>query len=295
MEAESKSLIVVVDGGGSTCRLSLCDAAGAVLGHAIGKSANVATDFDGTLENIRDACKRAYAAADVSLDHMKHDVAYLGLAGAGLPGVVERLEKALKFRRVKITTDWEITVQGALGDGDGTVALLGTGSFFVTRRGGVTRHVGGWGFQLGDDGGGAILGRHLLRKTVLAHDGMIEHSPLTRTTLKQFGGSPKSMLEFVQTATPMDYGKFAPAVINARADGDLVATKIVANELESLTATLDRLDAKSTGRLCMLGGLGPVYQKLLSAEYQAICNPPENDALSGAIKLAQRELLGGGA
>ena len=93
----------------------------------------------------------------------------------------------------------------------------------------------------------------------------------------------------------MDYGKFAPAVINARADGDLVATKIVANELESLTATLDRLDAKSTGRLCMLGGLGPVYQKLLSAEYQAICKPPENDALSGAIKLAQRELLGGGA
>jgi glucosamine kinase len=186
-------------------------------------------------------------------------------------------------------------VQGALGDSDGTVALLGTGSFFVTRKAGVTHHVGGWGFQLGDDGGGAILGRNLLRKTVSAHDRIVDHSPLTRTVLKQFGGTPKSMLEFVQTATPMDYGKFAPAVINAHADGDAVASKIVADEVATLTTTLDRLDAKSTGRLCMLGGLGPIYQKFLGADYQAICKPPDSDALSGAIRLAQRELLRGGA
>lgn len=292
MDTMSKSQIVVVDGGGSTCRVSLCTADGTVLGHAIGSSANIATDFDGTLVNILETCRQAYAVADRSTDHMVEDVAYMGLAGAGLPGVVERLEKVLNFRRIKIKTDWEITVQGALGDGDGTVALLGTGSFFVARHAGVTRHVGGWGFQLGDDGGGAILGRKLLRKAVLAHDGMIAHSPLTRAVLEQFHGTPKAMLEFVQTATPMEYGKFAPKLINAQAKGDLIAMEIIAEEVAVLTATLDRLDTKTTGRLCMLGGLGPIYQKLLNSKYQSICKPPESDALSGAITLAQRELLG---
>lgn len=62
MDAQSQSLIVVVDGGGSTCRVNVCDPSGKVLGHARGKSANIATDFDGALANIVDACKLAYGA-----------------------------------------------------------------------------------------------------------------------------------------------------------------------------------------------------------------------------------------
>ncbi|MGR3660897.1 MAG: BadF/BadG/BcrA/BcrD ATPase family protein [Paracoccaceae bacterium] len=293
MEIKPDSLIVVVDGGGSTCRVSVCAPDGSVLGHAVGGSANIATDFEGALVNILDTSKLAYNAAGLSIDRIASDVAYLGLAGAGLTGVATRMENALGFGRSTVVTDWHIMVQGALGDADGTVVLIGTGSFFVTRCGGKTRHIGGWGFQLGDDGGGAILGRNLLRKTVLAYDGVIEHSPLTRSILERFGGTPQQLLEFVQTATPMDYGSFAPALIGAFKKSDPIATEIVTAESSVLISTLNILDAKSTGRLCMLGGLGPTYQALLPAEYQAMCRPPIGDALTGAIDLAQRQLAEG--
>lgn len=290
MEIKSDSLIVVVDGGGSTCRVSVCAPDGCVLGHAVGGAANIATDFEGALVNILDTSRVAYNAAGRSIDRIASDVAYLGLAGAGLTGVANRMENALGFGRSTVVTDWHIMVQGALGDADGTVVLIGTGSFFVTRRGGKTRHIGGWGFQLGDDGGGAILGRKLLRKTVLAYDGVIEHSPLTRSILERFGGTPQQLLEFVQTATPMDYGSFAPTLIEAFKKFDAVAIEIVTAEASALTATLDKMDAKSTGTLCMLGGLGPTYQMLLAAEYQDICQPADGDALTGAIVLARRQL-----
>jgi len=292
MDTDSKRLIVVVDGGGSTCRVNIYDLNGNILGHACGKSANIATDFNGALGNIIKTSKLAYGAASLSPDRMHHDIAYLGLAGAGLTGAVARMENALKFARTTVTSDREITVQGALGNGNGSVALIGTGSFFVARLGNKTQHVGGWGFQLGDDGGGAILGHQLLRRTILAHDGMIAHSPLTRSVLEHFGGSPLGLLDFVQSATPMDYGSFSPQLTKAFHNKDPIATQIIHSAISTLTRTLDNIDVKSTGALYMLGGLAPFYQQLLSADYQALCKTPKGDALSGALALAQKQMTG---
>jgi len=292
MNTDSKRLIVVVDGGGSTCRVNICDLSGNVLGRASAKSANIATDFDGALSNILMASKLAYSSAGFSVDRMHNDIAYLGLAGAGLAGVAERMENTLEFARTTVTSDREIAVQGALGSDNGSVALIGTGSFFVARLGNKVKHIGGWGFQLGDDGGGAILGHQLLRLTILAHDGIVDHSPLTRAVLARFGGSPFGLLDFVQSATPMDYGSFSPQLIEAFHAQDPIATQIVQAAVLTLTRTLDNIEVKSTGALYMMGGLGSFYQKLLSADYQALCKTPKGDALSGALVLVQKQMAG---
>ncbi|MCF6327493.1 MAG: N-acetylglucosamine kinase [Devosiaceae bacterium] len=290
MDTDSKHLIIVVDGGGSTCRVNVCDLSGNVLGHASAKSANIATDFDGALSNIVMASKLAYNSAGFSADRTPRDMAYLGLAGAGLPGAAKRMEDALEFARTTVTSDREIAVQGALGNDNGSVAHIGTGSFFVARLGNNIRNVGGWGFQLGDDGGGAILGRQLLRSTILAHDGIIAHSPLTRSILKRFCGSPLGLLDFVQSATPMDYGSFSPQLIEAFHDEDPIAREIVNCALSALIHTLDNIEVKSTGALYMMGGLGSFYQKLLSADYQSLCKTPKGDALSGGFELALKQI-----
>ena len=134
MNMESKNLIVAVDGGGSTCRVSICEMSGKVIGVARGGSANITTDFNSALANILDTVHRAYSAAGLFPTRMVNDFAYLGLAGANLEGMAARTENALSFNKVKVTSDREITVQGAMGNEDGTVAAIGTGSFFVSRQ-----------------------------------------------------------------------------------------------------------------------------------------------------------------
>lgn len=288
MSGKIKSLVVTIDGGGSTCRAIIYEWSGNVLGVARGGSANIATDFDRALENILDTTRSAYIAAGLPPERMTNDFAYLGLAGANLGGIAKRTQDALNFSDTTVTSDREITVQGAMGDGDGTVAAIGTGSFFVSRINNKTLSIGGWGFQLGDDDGGAFLGRKLLRQTILAYDGVTPHSPLTRTILDRFGGTPQGLVAFVQTATPMDYGAFSPALIEAYYQDDAVAKDILDAAVVSLHRTLDILNAKATGAIYMLGGLGPVYEKLLHPDYQALCVAPKGDPSAGALALAQR-------
>ena len=292
MYMESNRLIVAVDGGGSTCRVSICDPSGAVVGAARGGSANITTDLNIALANITDTAHRAYDAAGLPATRMAEDFAYLGLAGASRKGAAAQTESALGFHKVKVTSDREITVQGAMGDDDGTVAAIGTGSFFVSRLKDKVINIGGWGFQLGDDCGGALLGRKLLRQTIHAYDGIAAHSQLTQQILDRFGGTPHGLVAFVQTASPMDYGEFSPSLIEAYYAGDVNALKIVKSAVALLHHTLEHLNAEKTGALYMLGGLGPIYKELLRPEYQAICVPPKGTASDGAIALAQQHWRG---
>ena len=67
-----------------------------------------------------------------------------------------------------------MALKGALGDDDGITAAIGTGSVFGAQRAGAVRMIGGWGFQLGDHGSGAVMGRSLCARALLAHDGEAE-------------------------------------------------------------------------------------------------------------------------
>ena len=289
MNVVSEPLVVAVDGGGSICRVCLFDFGGSALGNATGGSANITTNFEEALVNIEATVKSAYEDAGLSPLRMQDDLAYLGLAGANVGDKAKLLEKRLSFARSRVSSDREIAVEGALGDGDGTVAQVGTGSFFTTRRNGQLRPVGGWGFQLSDDCSGATLGRMLLRATIAAFDGLAPTSELTDRTLEKFSGSPGEMVTFVQTATPREYAVFAKDIAKAQKAGDPVATSILNAATARLVEILDILEAKQSGPICLLGGLGPTYLELLPHDYRTLCSDPLGSSLSGAFSLAKRE------
>jgi glucosamine kinase len=294
MVRDADRLIVAVDGGGSTCRACIAKLDGNVLGRAIGKPANITTDFPGSRKNILDTITMAYDDAGLSNERSGMDYTYLGLAGATVGGVAVKLRDSLNFYRTHVGGDLETTVQGALGDGDGTVAMLGTGSCFATRQGGGFRRVGGWGFRLCDDGGGAYLGQALLRLTVQAYDGLVQHSALTEGILGRYGGTPDQLVTFAQSASPLEFGSFAPELVSAFNNGDENAALLISRAVDRLEKTLDNLGALSVGPLFLLGGLGPFYQDQLRADYRKICEKPAGDPLFGAIRLAQLELIGQG-
>ena len=174
-----------------------------------------------------EAARLAFADAGADPELIPETAAVLGLAGSNVGTYAKQLEAILPFRAARVETDALIALEGAVGSGDGAIAVLGTGTAYMVRKGGMTRAIGGWGFQVGDQGSGARIGRDLLEMTLLAHDGVRAASPLTADMMKVFRDDPQMLVEFTTNASPGDFGGFAPKVFEHADRGDAVAQAIV--------------------------------------------------------------------
>jgi glucosamine kinase len=284
-EGVAMPLYLGVDGGGTGCRAAVADGDGRVLGRGAAASANIWTDFDGACTSILAAADAALAEAGGAERATVHAV--LGLAGANVPGPAAELAARLPFARVRVESDAVIALKGALGDGDGITAALGTGSVFGVQRAGNVRMIGGWGFLLGDQGSGARMGRTLLEAALLAQDGLAEVTPLLAAVLEEWGG-PAGIVAFGQRARPADFAGYAPRILAAEAAGDRAAAAIVDAAETDVARAIDRLMADGRVPVCFLGGLGQAFAGRLAVRLAGLIRPPQGTALDGALLLARR-------
>jgi len=280
--------VLGIDGGGTSCRAALATVEGSVIGRAKSGAANIRTDLTGARSNIVDAARQAFIAAGKDPELIPQTPAILGLAGANVGTYRQQLEAILPFSTSRVETDAEIALEGAVGSGDGAMAILGTGTAYMARKDGTSRAIGGWGFQVGDQGSGARIGRDLLEQTLLAHDGVRAASPLTDAMMAIFRNNPEDVVEFTTNAKPGDFGGFAPKVFEHAEKGDAVANWIVDKAVGDVEASLGALDLSHDAPLCLLGGLAPLYAPRLSQRYQALLKAPLDDALGGAVQMAAR-------
>lgn len=281
--------VLGIDGGGTGCRAALATLSGKIVGRGKSGAANIRTDLTGARENIVEAAKQAFLEAGQDPGLIASTGAVLGLAGTNVGTYAQQLETILPFAGSRVVTDALIALEGAVGDGsDGAIAILGTGTAYLVRRKGRTRSVGGWGFQVGDQGGGGRIGRDLLEETLLAHDGIRPASPLTDAMLAVFRNEPQDVVEFTINAKPGDYGGFAPKVFDHAAKGDPVAEAILARAVAAVEASLATLDLEEGMPLCLLGGLAQSYTERLSPRFKALLREPRTDALGGAVAMAVR-------
>ncbi|WP_315918519.1 N-acetylglucosamine kinase [Mesorhizobium sp. SP-1A] len=285
--------VLGIDGGGTSCRAALATPDGVVLSRAKSGAANIRTDLTGARTNIVDAARQAFLAAGQDPDLIPRTPAVLGLAGANVGTYSQQLAAILPFVESRVETDAEIALEGAVGPNDGAIAILGTGTAYMVRRDGVSRAIGGWGFQVGDQGSGARIGRDLLEQTLLAYDGIRAASPLTREMLCVFRNDPQDVVEFTTNAKPGDFGGFAPKVFDAAEKGDEVAVWIVAKAVADVEASLAVLGLHEGDTLCLLGGLAPLYAPRLSPRYRDLLKAPLDDALGGAVRMAARVFAAG--
>jgi glucosamine kinase len=285
--------VVGVDGGGTGCRAAVAGLDGRVIATGAGGAANVLSDRVGSLRNIRIAIDAAFAAAGLDGAVLQRSGVLLGLAGSNVGDTGAFITASLPAAQVAVVSDGLIALEGAIGDRDGAVAILGTGSIFFARRGDTVRSYGGWGFVIGDFGSGASLGRAALVSTLLAYDRIIAASPLTDRLIAEFGGAPGPMVEFARTATPGDFGRFAPAVFTAAEAGDSVAFDIVSKAAASVDMAFDRIVADGVDRIALLGGLAPLYPAYLAERHRSRLVGAIDNALAGAVALATRHFLGG--
>jgi glucosamine kinase len=285
-EADMPEYFIGIDGGGTSCRAAVASASGIVLGRAKNGPANILTDFDTALSNIVKAAEGAFVDAGIEVASISKAHAFLGLAGSNIGTVADKLKDQLPFRESVIDSDGLIALQGAFGDGDGVVAILGTGCVYISRMAGQVRYHGGWGFIVGDQGSGARIGRALLEECLLVHDGIRENSGLIAQTFSGFENDPARLVAFARHATPGDFGRFTPDVFAAAATGDPAAIRILKPAASAVNEALAATVPVDCQNLCLLGGLADCYPVWLDARFQRLLISPKADALSGAVSLA---------
>ncbi|MCF6273885.1 MAG: ATPase [Rhodobacteraceae bacterium] len=283
------SYLIGVDGGGTGCRVAVADQQGRILARATGGAANIASDLATARKNILATTYAALESAALPPEAIRSARAVLGLAGANLGDFRAQLHAALPYKHADIISDCETTLTGAIGAGHGCIAAIGTGSVFGRRGEAGFTQLGGWGFLLGDDGAGALLGQDILRRTLLAHEKIIPHSPLTEQIMDEFAGAPKQIAEQARTFSPGDFGRFAPRVVAAATAGDQNAEDIMARHTDIVRKCIDAVGFDPEKAFCILGGLGPAYLARLPRRYRDAATPPLGDALDGAIYLAKRQ------
>ncbi len=275
-----------VDGGGTGCRAVVADSDGAILGFGCSGSANIVTDPQTSLVNVKAAIDNAFEEAGLDRTHYATSHVVLGLAGGNVEGAGHPIEQGLPFAHANVEFDGLIALQGALGDRDGVVAILGTGTAYIVRKNERVHSVGGWGFPLSDLGSGARLGQSLLQECLLVHDGIHLRSPLTTAVLDEFGNKPDNLVEFAWTAKPGDFGKYAPLIFQFAGKGDETARMLLERSAGYVSETLDMLIGQGAERISLLGGMAPLYVQWLPLHQQKLLVEPAADALTGALQLA---------
>jgi glucosamine kinase len=281
----SEAIFIGVDGGGTGCRAVIATRSD-ILGTGRSGPANVSSDMASAVENVLSAIEQASAGLD-DLDLAKA-YAHLGLAGVMTDAQAASVAAQMPFTNVVVSDDRPTTLTGALGDNDGIVAAIGTGSFLGSKRGDVYRFVGGWGLVLSDEASAAWLGRTALAETLLAEDGMRPIAGLATSIFARFDGKANAIIDFAAQATPADFGTLSPLVTQAAASGDVLAVDLMGRGADYIERAFAVLKPRPHENLCLTGGLGPDYRAYLSLFTSARVRPALGSALDGALMLARR-------
>ncbi|QBY00658.1 hypothetical protein E2K80_07825 [Rhodophyticola sp. CCM32] len=273
-------LTIGIDGGGSGCRVALRLPDGAVT-RARGGPANAFTDAGRAAAEITETLTRMLDKAGQPLAALQDARICAGIAGCRLPVLAKTLTDRLPFP-ARIVDDSVTALYGAFDGGDGSLVSLGTGSFFIRKAGDEVTHLGGWGFDLGDEASGAWLGRRAVTLSLQAAEGRFAEDGLTRAVMAHL---PPHPLIDLKDAEPADYAALAPLVLLHK-DSPL-GERLLSETLAELHRGLHDLGHVASAPLVLGGGFGVALAPHLPPEMQAGLVPPLGTALDGALALAE--------
>jgi glucosamine kinase len=231
------------------------------------------------------------------------DVLVVGAAGAGREAERGELRTALRNEnvatQVMVTTDIEIALANAFSHGPGIVVSAGTGSVAVGRdRTGKQHRIGGYGWQMGDEGSGYAIGRAALGAVSRAVDGRSPPTALSNRVLQATRSADyDALIRWAAGASPAEVAALAPHVLAVAAEGDPLAQGIAdyaARELSQLAiCLLPKMDLSPPVRVAITGGLLTQHQPLRRALLAKLREEPSFqpteapvDAVAGALLLA---------
>ena len=300
-----------VDGGGTNCRVRLADEDLNTLAEVTNGRANLQLEGgEPAYRSIVDGTREVFATSGIAHAEGANTYACFGMAGGRLPSARDAFEaRSWPFAGVKVYDDIDIARAGAHGGEDGAVIIVGTGSAALALVDGQRHQCGGWGFHIGDQMSGAILGRELVRIAVEAADGLVEGSPLTEAVIRQLGGSIDAVMDWsfpkvVRPAevapvngkppattlgrAPAEYGGLMPLFFDYFEQGDPVARRLMALQLGYIDNYVAWFKQRGARTLAAVGGFGTRLYPLLIERYGSFIVTPRDEPLHGAVILAKQ-------
>jgi len=285
---EQNILLLGLDGGGTQSRARLSTYSGRVLAEAVGGPANLRLGIGASFSSVVDVARRCLDSAGLARQNTSRIVACLALAGASEPGQLSAAKQyGHPFRAAVITTDAHAACIGAHGGKDGGVIIAGTGAVGWAVMNEQTYRIGGWGLPISDEGSGAWIGIEALRRVLWAHDGRIAWTPLLRVLFTEFANDPHAIVAWTATASPRDFGAFAPSIVDHALRDDAAAGESMQMAPVHIDRLAARLIALGVARLALVGGFASALQPWLAAETKSRLIEPAGDAVDGALTLAR--------
>ena len=251
-----------IDAGGSKTVCLLADERGHVLAEARGSGANLQVSGELEVEKVlHGVMTEALGDPDI-----RPDAICLGIAGVDRPNDAAAVRSIMRrigsTRRVLVVNDALIALVAGAGDDPGVVIVAGTGSIAYGRdASGRAARAGGWGYLLGDEGGGFWIGRAALSAVVRQFDGRGPSTLLTEMVLEEMRlTSPTEVIHAVY-----DHGlprrsiaSIASVVQRACDAGDAIASEILDRAAAELTSAassvITRLDMRGEEFWIILSG-----------------------------------------
>lgn len=315
-----------VDGGGTNCRIRLADENLATLGEAtIREASNLQVEAGAAAaKSIARGVEQALAGAGLGGEVLANTFACFCMAGGRSETARDAFAaREWPFAAVRVYDDIDAAHAGALGGEEGAVIIAGTGSAALAIVNGERHQCGGWGFHVGDQMSGAILGRELLRRAFEAREGLVEGSPLTEAALARLGGDLHAIMDwsfpiakfspaagapastghvavepvtlggkvyddFVTSRAPVDFGGFSHLIFEFFEKGDPVALQLIDMQLGYVDNYVRWFRQRGAARLAPTGGISERMFPMLVERYGDFIVRPQGDNLSGAVILARQ-------
>lgn len=189
-----------------------------------------------------------------------------GVSGAGRAQEQEAITEALREAfagpetsvNVEVVHDGLIALDAAYDAGSGVIVIAGTGSVVLARTvDDALVRVGGWGHIIGDPGSGYAIGQAGLQAVAEAYDGGRE-TDLRARVREQCGITDRQCLIHKVYQENFRVQTVAPLVIDAAADGDAVAGRILTTQASALARHVEWVlnhDVEMASRITLLGGM----------------------------------------
>lgn len=262
--------ILGIDGGASKTIALLVDREGSILAIRASGSANYRTvGLEAAIHHIKEVINSALTQAHIA--DLKNVLVVMGLAGIDRPRDEERMRKlllrqfdSLNDTSLVLVNDAYIALIGAVKGEHGVVVNAGTGviAMGINRAERLAR-ANGWGYLLGDEGGGHWIGKQAIKAALRDYDGRGKTTTLEDLIKEHFSlDQMEDILEVVydRGLSPQEIASLTPLVFGGAEAGDKVAIGILQRAGQELglsaKAVIERLDmAGEEFKLATIGGI----------------------------------------
>ncbi len=227
------SYYVGMDLGASSTKAVLFDTGGQLLMATTGGPSNHVTGpaAEPKMRGALTACLQPM----VDRVGRKLAVICLGVTGLGIPGKRELISRLLvelvAADEVVLVNDAHVALAGAMAGGPGIIVIAGTGSIALGKDdSGQIAKAGGFGYLLGDEGGGYDIARQGMMAALKAADRRGQETALTAKFTRHFGLSGIRALSgylFANHTPVEEIAGLCRLVGEAAAEGDLVAQRLL--------------------------------------------------------------------